>query len=184
MNQRIIKPTVMALLLLFIGASCQKDDFEVADESIVVDNLPGVSIYKTNTDYFNYISFKLTSDGQPNAIPGFHLKDSRINVDNKGRISPNFRWYLKSGYIVDTDTYIDEIFTDISIQEYVDYNTKNNGANVWSTEQLLSRIIDKKPFTEFYHMGCLNCPIKEFTLGELNTMLENGTIEEHFTKLK
>ena len=183
MKPKIIKPAVVVLLLLFIGASCQKDDFEVADESIVVDNFPGVSIYKTKGNYFNNIAFKLTPDGHPNGERGYTLKDPRIKVDNKGRISPNFRWYLKSGYIVDIQVDSNEVFTDISFQEYVDYNTKT-GLSSWPDELLIPRIVDKNPFTEFYYMGCINCPIKKFTLGELNTMLENGTIEEHFTKLK
>ncbi|MBN1821248.1 MAG: hypothetical protein JXR31_10855 [Prolixibacteraceae bacterium] len=182
MNYKILKPSICVLLLLFIGAGCEKESFEIADESIVVDNRPGFSIYKTSHNYFNYVSIKLTDDGQPNAIPGYTLDDSRIKVDSNGNITPNFRWRLKSGYIVDKETYFDGVFTNITIQEYVEYTTKNIGG--WPDDLLLHRIKDKDPFTEFYYTGCLNCPLKEFTLGEINEMLENGTIEEHFTRLK
>lgn len=183
MNFKILKLSAVFLLLLFTGASCQKDEIEYADESVVVDNQPGISIYKTSEDYFNYVSIKLTLEGQPNAIPSYHIGDPRITVNKNGSIKPNFRWRLKSGFIVDKETYMDEIFTNITIQEYVNYNTENGVAG-WPDELILPRIIDKKPFTEFYFSGVLNGPVIEFTLGEINEMIENGTIEQRFTRLK
>lgn len=74
-------------------------------------------------------------------------------------------------------------FTDITFTEYLRYNEKH-GIDHWPDELLWPRIIDKDPYTELYSIGCLDCAEKIFTLGEINKMLEEGTIEEHFTKLK
>ncbi len=183
MKPKILKFSTLALLLLFIGASCQKDDIEYADESIVVNNSPDISIYKTNGDYYNFITITITPKGIISAIPDYTIGDKRIRVENNGEISPNTRWHLKSGYIVDKESHIDKVFTDITYQEYINYNITNNVRSM-PTDLIESRIINRDPFIEFYNISGINKPYKEFTLGELNKMIENGTIEEHFIKLK
>jgi hypothetical protein len=183
MKPKIVKLSAVFLFLLFIGAGCQKDEIEYADESIEISTLPGISIYKTNANYFNNISVQITSEGQLNAIPAYILNDPRVSVDKKGNISANFRWRLKSEYIVDKEVYLNEVFTNISIQEYVDWNTQH-GVACWPNNLIEPRIIDKDPFTEFYHLGGLNKSPEIFTLGEINDMIENGTLETVFAKLK
>jgi len=49
---------------------------------------------------------------------------------------------------------------------------------------LTKRIIDTDPFISFYNLNGINKAEKTFTLGELNDMIENGTIEDYFEKLK
>ncbi len=182
MKPKIIKLTAIFLLLLFIGAGCKKNEIEIADESIVVDNHPGVEVYKTNGNYFNYITVSINETGQISRQPDYTLNDPRIKMDKKGRVTYNSRWLLKSGYIVDMEAHHNDAYTNITFQEYVDYNTKNGV--VMPSELILPRIIEKDPYIKFYHMGCLNCKLKEFTLGEINQMIENGTLEEHFEKIK
>lgn len=41
MKSKIFRLCPVVLLFLFLGASCQKDDFEYADESISISNRPG-----------------------------------------------------------------------------------------------------------------------------------------------
>ncbi len=184
MKQKILKLSTVVLLLMFIGAGCQKDEIEYADEDMVVDNEPGIDIFKLKGDYINYIGLQLLPDGRLNAIPAFILGDPRIKVSDNGKIEQNFRWRLKSGYIVSkNDNYNNFVFTDITIQEYVDYNTKN-GVGCWPDELIKSRIIDKNPFSEFYYLDGFNKTERTFTLGELNKMIEDGTLETVFTKLK
>jgi len=183
MKINILKLSTFILILLFISTGCEKDEIEYADESIVVSSIPGISIYKTKKDYYNYISVQITDEGLINAIPDYSLDDPRIIIDKDGKATPNFRWRLKSGYIVDKETGRNEIFTDITIQEYIAYNIQNDVFG-WPGELIRPRIIDKNPFYEYYYYNGFNKSEKQFTLKELNEMLENGTIEEYFTKLK
>ena len=184
MENPILKITSISLLLfLLVGAGCKKDEIEYADENIEISSYPGFSIYKTNNDYFNFVSLQVLSDGRLNAIPGYTLNDSRIKVDERGKITPNFRWRLKNGYILDTDTGLNEVFTDITLQEYVDYNTAH-GVACMPDDLIRPRIIDQNPFTEFYSLGGLNKPPKTYTIGEINEMIESGTLETIFTKKK
>ncbi len=61
MKSKIFKLFPLVLLFLFLVASCQKDDFEYADESIEVYNSPGIAVYKTRNDYINCIAVKVDS---------------------------------------------------------------------------------------------------------------------------
>ena len=183
MKTKKIKLLTIFLFLLFMGASCQKDETELADESIEISTFPGIAVYKTNGSYLNNISVQITPEGKLNAIPAYTLSDPRIVVDRKGNIKVNFRWLLKSGFIVDTETYLNNVFTNISVQEYVDWNT-DHGVAGWPNNLIEHRIIDKNPFTEFYFYDGVNKTPKTFTLGEINEMVEKGTLETVFTKLK
>ena len=173
----------MVLLLLVIGASCQKDEMEYADESIEISSMPGISIYRTNDNYFDNISVQITAEGKMNKIPAYTLNNPRIIVNKNGTVQVNFRWRLKSGYIVDREAYLNDAFTDIKVQEYVDWNT-SHAVSSWPNDLIEPRIIDKDPFTEFYFHDGLNKTPKTFTLGEINDLIENGTLETVFTKLK
>ena len=117
MKPKKIKLSTVVLLLLFIGASCQKDKMEYADESIEISTFPGITIYKTKKDYINYISLQITDDDKLNAIPDYTLNknDPRITVDSHGQVKLNSRWRLKSGYIVDKGSSSRDVFTNISI---------------------------------------------------------------------
>ena len=184
MKQKILKLSTVVLLLMFIGAGCQKDEIEYADEDIVVDNQPEIDIYKLKGDYINYIGLQLLPDGRLNGDPAYILGDPLIKVSDNGKIEQNFRWRLKSGYIVSVnDKFTNFVFTDITFQEFVDYNTKRNVA-YWPDELIKPRIIDKNPFSEFYSLIGFGKPVRTFTLGELNKMIEDGTLETVFTKIK
>ncbi len=183
MKPKILKLSVIALLFLFIGASCDKDELDYANESIVVSNNPGVSVYKMNLDYLDKVRVLVTSEGL-SKVP--ILDDSTLDsyiVDGNGNLIPKHRYVLKSGYVVGGNANSEDSYTDITFTEYYNYN-KEHGVNSWPVELLKPRIIDNAPYEEYYWMGCLDCAIKEFTLGQINEMIENGTLEEHFTKIK
>ena len=183
MKHKILKFSTVILLFAFIGASCKKDEIEISDESIIIDNQPGISIYKIKGDYFNFISLQLLPDGRLNAIPDYTINSSRIIVSGDGKIKINTRWLLKNGFIVDKESSLRDVFTDITFQEYVDYNTANNTGG-WPNELIKPRVIDENPYVEYYHLNGLNKREKKFTLGELNKMIEEGTLETVFEKLK
>lgn len=121
-------------------------------------------------------------DGTLNACETLRKERSDIKIDNNGKMVPTCRHPLKNGYVVGCgDRY--RVFTNITYDEYVKYCDKH-GTNHWPYELIEPRIIDRKPYIEYYEMGCLNCGKKEFTLKQIYEMLEKGTIEDHFTRLK
>ena len=171
------------MLILFIGVSCEKDELDYADESIVVSNKPGVSVYKMNPDYIDKVRVHVTSEGLSKVLI---LDDNTLDsydVDGKGNLIPKYRYVLKSGYTVGGNASSEDSYTDITFAEYYNYN-KEHGVNSWPAELIKPRIIDHDPYEEYYWMGCLNCSLKEFTLAQINEMIEKGTLEEHFTKIK
>ncbi len=182
MKLKVLKLCTAALFLLFIGTSCEKYELDYADESIVVSNNPGVTVYKMNLDYLDKVRVEVTPEGLNKVLA---LDDKNLynyNMDSKGNLMPKYRHLLKSGYIVGGGS-SKASFTDITFTEYYKYN-KEHGVSSWPAELIRPRIIDENPYEEFYWMGCLNCSLKEFTLGQINEMIENGTLEEHFTRLK
>lgn len=183
MKTKILKLLLAVLLLFFLGASCQKDDFEYADESIEVYNSPGIAIYKTRGDYFNLVVVKVDSINNITMTPGYIKSDPRVLISENENITFSNRWRLKSGFVVAKEVSINYSFTNITLKEFVDYTTKYN-SGAWTDEMILPRIIDRDPFLIYYHMSGIKQGEKKFTLGELNDMIEDGTIEEQFTKLK
>jgi hypothetical protein len=173
--------TIFAIPIFFI--SCTKDELNYADESIVIDNVPAISIYKTKGNYFDYLYVGIDSVENITMSPSYNSNDPRISIDSHGKVMYNQRWKLKSGYIVCKEMrYNDMAFTNITFQELIEYTNKN-GADI-PVAWFKSHIIDKDPFTEYYWLGGLDHPRKEFTLGQINKMIETGTLETIFTKIK
>lgn len=182
MKPEIFKLSTIVLLLIFVGAGCQKNEIEYADESIEISTHPGITVYKTNRNYINFVDVQITNEGYLNGIPSYDKNDSRIRIDKNGKAVQNFRWRLKSGYILDNNASLHEAFTDITIQEYVDWNTANGVAG-WPDSLIWPRIIEYDPFLEFYYMESPGEP-ESFTIGEINDMIENGSFKTIFKKLK
>jgi len=176
--------TISFLSIVFLLTNCEKENPEFADESIIIDNMPSISVYRTNNVYFNYVVIKLDSLGNITQSPAYCSKnDPRVTYKN-GNHGYKHRWKLKSGYIVDCEFKHDKIFTDITIKEFIEYSDKNNICAM-PDSILKQRIIDTDPFQEYYWYGGLfGEEYQEFTLGEINEMIENGTLETVFTKIK
>lgn len=182
MKPKILKLGTIVLLLLFAGAGCQKDVINYDDESITVSNNPGVFVYKTKDSYMDKVWVQITPEGELNQILALDRKDTNIEIDKDDNVIPLYRHLLKSGYVVG-DAHKWAAYTDITFKEYLSYNEKN-GTGSWPEELIWPRIIDRNPYVELYWWGCLNCKTEKYTLGEINTMIENGTLETVFTKLK
>lgn len=182
MKPKILKLSTVVLLLLFIGASCQKDEFELADESIEITSIPSICIYKTKGDYRDKLAFCLDSAGNITCTPLFNENSTVVEKDTDGNYKLRHRHFLKSGYILE-DISTDRAFTSVTINEMVESFRKYD-PGYWSHERWESRIIDRDPFAEFYRYDNNGKPPITLTIKEINEMLINGTIETQFTKLK
>lgn len=128
---------------------------------------------------------KISEEGNITSLPSIKIENNpNYEIDNNGNIKANYRRILKNGYIVGGGHLLG-VFTDITFKEYVAYNQKY-GVAAWPLELVEPRIIDRDPYIEYYASVChgSDCPVQEYTLGEIYEMLENGTIEEHFTRYK
>ena len=180
MKITILKISVFVFLLSIMGAGCEKEEIQYADESIQVSSYPGFCIYKTKNNYINNIEVGIDSTGKVSWTTIYNFSSNAVSVD-KGIISLKYRYLLKSGYILDIIGF-NVAFTDISIKEMCE-KYQEFGPDYW-TSKMQSRIIDKDPFTQYYQIGSLTMPEKIFTLGEINNMIKSGTLETVFTKLK
>lgn len=179
--------TISFLLAVFvipiIFVSCNKDELDYADESIIINSEPDISIYKTNGDYFQFVYIGIDSIENITMSPAYTAISPFINIDKNGNVIYTQRWKLKTGYIVCKEMrYKDMAFTNITFQELIEY-TNNNGGDI-PDNWFKTRIIDKNPFTEYYWFDGLNHQTQEFTLGQINKMIETGTIETVFKKIK
>jgi hypothetical protein len=169
------------IINLFLALVFLTNCVEYADEDIVVNGAEsGLSLYKTKKDYYNYITIRLDSNDVITMSPSYNIDDPRISYKN-GKVEYKLHWRLKNDYILSEEMQSDLVFTDITFQELVEYIEKNGG-NIpieWFTE----RIIDKNPFLEFYYLKN-ELRSKNFTIKEINEMIENKTIEDYFNKTK
>ena len=182
MKTKILKLRTIFLLLLFIRASCQKDEIEYADESIIVNNHPGFFLFKTKVDYSDKIWVQVNSNDELTQIPILTHDSQHYNIDNKGNVKRTNWYILKNGYIIGPANER-AVFTNISLTEYLNFNVINN-INHWPDNKIKPRIIDEDPYLELYFMGCLDCEFREFSLREINKMIENGILEAVCTKIK
>ncbi|MCF8357361.1 MAG: hypothetical protein K9H26_01295 [Prolixibacteraceae bacterium] len=178
-----MKPIVIFTCIIFLLiTACEKDTPPFADEDITISSsMPGFAVYKTKGDYFNYIAVYLDSNENIAICPVYNENSIHIIKDKDNKIQYTERWKLKSGYIVDREMIFINSFTDVTFQEQIEY-IKDNSDNFNADLYYKPRIIDKNPFVEYYHIS--EGLGRDFTLGEINQMAENGTLETYFTKLK
>jgi hypothetical protein len=173
---------LVLILLLAILLGCKKDEIIALpdDESIEMFVCPGIAIYKTKRDYFNYMAMRFNSDNSCSWYPWFGTPDPRLSVEN-GAVAYKYRFHLKNSYVVSAEITFNDYFTNITYPEYLTFQKKTN--ETFTSKMFWDRVIDKDPFTEFYYLDTLDCRVK-FTLGELNQMIEDGTLTQKFTKFK
>ncbi len=183
MKHKILKFSTVILLFAFMGASCHKDEIKLDDENIEIELTgSGISIYKTKGDYNHFIAVTIDDKGKLGRIPAIEKDYPKMRFDSKGRMIYSNCYFLKNGYVLGhLNSY--SVITDITIKEYREYNIEK-GVTCWPDELILSRILDRNPFTEFYFLAGFNKAPRYFTLGEINKMIEEGTLETVFKKLK
>lgn len=175
---------ITLLLCALVITGCKNNDPYFSDETIIVSNQPAISIYKTNGDYFNYVFVGTDSLNEIVMIPDYTSSSPFITTDKNGKVSYNQRWKLKSGYIVCKEMKPTNIaFTNITFQELIDYTNASGGITP-PVSWYKNRIVDKAPFTQYYQLTGIGKEYNEFSLGQLNKLVEEGKIETLFKKMK
>lgn len=182
MKPKILKLSTVVFLLLFIGASCQKDEIEYADDNIEILADPGISIYKTASNYEAYLPVCIDTIGNITCTPLFGDDSLIVKKDKTQNYLLKNRYFLKSGYILE-DINFNSAFTDISIDEMID-KYMEFGPQYWTLDKYYERIIDDDPFIEFYYLSDIEKRNIVLTIGEINDMIQNETLETVFKRLK
>lgn len=172
-----------SLLIMLVSIGCNKTGLEADDESTVVSDYPFLSVYKTKKPYFNNVMIGIDDNNEIIVIPDYNENSNNVTRTKYGQYTYKNKWLLANGYVVDKGAlFPGAAVTDISLTEYVNFNEPNK-LN-WEGDMLKARIIDTNPYETFYRTSSLYELETEYTLGDIRKMIDNGTIEKHFEKLK
>jgi hypothetical protein len=94
-----------------------------------------------------------------------------------------FRKQLVNGYVLATESTVDDYFTDMTFHELLNYYYETGNA-YFPLDSVFERVIDTDPYTEFYvdysrpQNFCLT------DTAEINAVIKNGELEKYFKRLK
>ena len=178
-----MKPTLFKLLsvLLFTFSllcfSCEK--------SGEYDAAPGISVYKTNGDYYELVTVGMKGDDIFRTW-GFFLDFGKpicnLLVTDTDTIYKS-RKKLVNGYVLDREA--DErydVFLSLSFKEYLKMEQRYNTFTI-PDDTLKKYILDKDPYTEFYRN---KTNVKDFQISdslEINRIIENDSLDYYFKKV-
>lgn len=181
MKPIFFKISVLALLLAFMGAGCEKEeDLSYLDNKtpLTLGNL-SFSIYKTKKDYFYNVSVTPMQDYI--FCPELRKSDERITL-YKGKYYYSQRFRLNDNYIVSREVGVISYFTSLSYDDYIreDLAPVVGVAN----PKVINSIVDHDPFTEFYISPKSFNGKGWITLDEINQLIKEKKLEMYFTKIK
>lgn len=160
---------LVTLFFLIIGTGCEKAGKEVLE--------PGLSIYKTQNDYFNNVHTNLM-DGE------VYYKQSlrgKVVVEDNGDVHYKFRVNLIDGYILADEHSSTAAFLNYTNKEY--YEMEIQGF-LPSLDEIENSIIDSDPFLEFYYDPTYPRVFEMSDTARINEIIKNGEIEKYFERLK
>jgi hypothetical protein len=167
----IILKLLPILLFSWLNFSCDIVNTE--------DLGPGISIYKTKGDYFNFITVGMKGD-QVFRIYHYY-SDSKMVVSGNDTIY-RFRWQLPNGYVLDAEA--DErydVFLNITCKEQ--FYRELHGIP-FINDTIKKYIIDKDPYLEYYRN---KTEVKRFGISdsiEIKQIILDGEIDKYFEKVK
>jgi len=160
---------LVTLFFLIIGTGCEKVGKEVLE--------PGLSIYKTQNDYFNNVHTNLM-DGEVYYIQSLL---SKVTIDDNGDAHYIFRVNLIDGYILAAEHSSTAAFLKYTNKEY--YEMELQGFHP-SMDEIENSIIDADPFLEFYYDPAYPRVFEMRDTARINEIIKNGEIEKYFKKAK
>lgn len=181
MRSTVLKISVLFLLITLTETGCKKEeDLSFLDNSKeFYVSMPGFAIYKTKQDYFFNVPIRPYEDG----YQCFELNEKSAQITLfKGKYYFNERYRLIDNYVVDSWVGSDYYFTSLSFDTYI--REKLEPVVGATNPKMISSIIDRDPFTEFYYSDKRLNGKAGFTISELNQLIKDKSLEQYFRKVK
>jgi hypothetical protein len=165
-----------SIILLIVTISCDPLEYEL--------QYPGVSIYKTNADYFNNVDIGMHGD---EIYRTESFWNARYNTLSKLRIENNDtvykgRYKLSGGYILDSEAILSgDVFLDLTHKQHL---IRELNGEIITHDTIRRHILDADPYIEFYRN---RTDVKRFYIVdtlEINEIIKNGEIDKYFERLK
>lgn len=189
-KKKVLHAILGGTISILIFSFCDRED-------LVPD--PALGIYLSSPDYFSYFAPSTNESGEVVVTPYFQENDSRIYITETDTMFSR-RVTLSEGYVLSGEIYPEAPFTDVSYKECF---RRQDTESPITADLLNNRIIDTDPFTEYYYVDVefvtkyrdqfRNLGYssgKEVYLSfqeaakEINKIISEGNLEEHFTKVK
>ena len=174
----ILKLLFLSGIIVITAFSCIKGPTVTA---------PGLAVYKTKGDYFNYVSVTI-DNGNIIFKPDYHNPrnnsiDYRITITEDDTIY-SFRAKLISGYIISEEISDNSIFVDFTFKEYVIYEINHPEEGGVAENALLEHILDDNPFLELYIDRNKPRKYELSDTAEINQIIRNGELKKYFKRVK
>lgn len=150
------------------------------------DDYPGISIYKTNGDYFDLVTIGM-KEGNVVRTPTFLNSLDKFIIQGKDTIY-KYRIRLKNGYVLDGEaTESKDVFLKLNFSQYKILEKKLFPGI--PHDSLKYYILDRDPYLEFYQDRSsspkrFGDSFKYADTAEINAIILEGKLNEYFTKLK
>jgi hypothetical protein len=146
---------------------------------------PGISIYKTNGDYFDHVTVGMKGD-RIFRTSIFSGEKSKFIISGTDTIY-KYRVKLENGYILsfEADSRYD-VFLDLTFKQHMALEKIYSGGI--PPDILKSHILDKNPYSVYYR-DTAEPRLFEQTLGtvdtsEINQIIREGKLDQYFEKLR
>ena len=171
MKTTILKISVFVLLFALMGAGCKP-----------VPTSPGISIYKTQGDYYDLVTIGMKGD---KIFRTYHLIDDqgRFNYTSNDTVYKR-RARLINGYVLDTESSNEyDVFLSLTFKEYMRKETKYG---YLPHDSVYKYIIDKNPYTEYYREKISEMS-EGFSISDtavINELIRKGELQKYFNREK
>ncbi len=126
---------------------------------------PAATIYKTKNDYSHLVPITLSDDGQSIVT---YPAPTDLTVNGKLVLPTK----LSKGYLLDNrGINAHSVFLSITYEDYSQLQQP------LTTTEMLSKIVDKHPFTEFYNCG-LRSAYGQNLVDNINTLIDNDGLKK------
>jgi hypothetical protein len=146
---------------------------------------PGLSIYKTNGDYFELADIGMKGDKIFRT--SIYSGDMYKFITTNGDTIYKYRIKLRNGYVLDfaADSRYD-VFLDLTFKQHMSLEKIYPGGV--SHGILLDHIIDKNPYSVYYRdtsePRLFGQTIETVDTIEINQIIKEGNLDKYFEKLK
>lgn len=178
MKSIFLKPFFYIIILSFAATNCDPFTYQ--------DIAPGISIYKTSSDYFTLTDIGMKGD-RIFRTSSYSQEWSKFYFRDNDTIY-KYRERLIDGYILDfeaDDRY--DVFLNLSFKECMNLEVKYNQPCLLD-DTLRNYIIDKDPYIEYYrdmaNPRLFSHIVGKVDTSEINQIIRDGKLEQYFTRLK